>query len=1018
MWRASEERLFERFQQRRDAASLARVFDRTAPALLRVATHLVRDRHVAEDLVQQTFVAAIEQAERWDRERGLFPWLVGILTNRARLHRRAERRAADPERLEERVVAEPGDRAADRELQAAVASAIDQLGETYRPVLTLHLFHGLNAKEIAAALGRPAGSVRTQLVRGLERLRRSLPIGLGLALTATAPAVAAIRQRVLASAAPHLDAAATGAAAATLLLGGPLMKKWLLLVPIALIGVLVYWQSAATPAGVVPEAAARTPTAATAALPDGDPDPAEDPAAAAPIERSEADLVAAGDVGTGSLVVHVAFEHQGLDAAGVWVRMRPEPWTREGPRFGERVDQAGQVRFDGIPPGRWLVEAETVSLDAKATLDVAAGDELEQHLTLDAALAVPVRVVDDMQRPVADAEVWVSMHYGGRVWPMEVTARLAGRTDVNGRTTVAAGSDAVVGARKAGHAASPASLVEATLGGEVLLMLTPGPGAIRGFALDDDGQPVPHATLYLTTRGFDEPTTSRSADGREARSIATVYTHAAADGSFALEGLLPGSYRLWGIARGVLDARLDVDVHAFEATSLRVVMRRSVPVKVRTVRPDGTPIGGLMVFGRDPQGQVVGGGSITDPNGVFSFAAPRDGYHVEIKRDQTLLAERRSEAPLTGPVAFDVVIDEHLLVRGRLLDEQGRGIAGWRIVAVADGAPDSDAQRALALAFDQRTDEHGNFELWGQLQQPLQLATSGTRYGSRGMVRRRAIAVGSDDLEIVVPTGKLPRSTLRGRVVDAAGKPLVDATVQRLAGNQPELPCEQGVFVVEGLTHGDQSLHVTAPGYGSRRLKFDLQQLDQDVGDVVLQRAVELRVRPDFGGTEWLGPLPRASFRTADGTSLWPQPTATADGDELVFRSLPPGSYVLHPHRDEQIATEPLAFELVAGAAKKLTWPVRVGRKRMLRFRPPADQPVLPDTMLTVRIVAADDRVVRDQQVKPWRGAWVLRDALEPGSYRVTATSAAGHSFAGTFDVRLDQGTSEQDMTVDVPPKR
>ena len=122
MWHASEERLFERFRHKRDAGSLARVFDRTAPALLRVALHLSHDRHIAEDLLQQTFLAAIEQADRWDRERGLFPWLVGILTNRARLHRRAQQRTPDPARLPERNPARPEESASSRELEAGSAS--------------------------------------------------------------------------------------------------------------------------------------------------------------------------------------------------------------------------------------------------------------------------------------------------------------------------------------------------------------------------------------------------------------------------------------------------------------------------------------------------------------------------------------------------------------------------------------------------------------------------------------------------------------------------------------------------------------------------------------------------------------------------------------------------------------------------------------------------------------------------------------------------------------------------------
>src|SRR5688572_26474702 len=178
MARHPEDALFERFRQLREPAALAKVFDLVAPDLLRIALHLCGRTADAEDVVQQTFLAAIERASSWDSARGLFPWLVGILTNQARLLRRAGARTPDPALLPQREVEGPRELAERAELDQAITRAVEALGEIYRPVLHLHLYHGLNAKEIAAALGRPAGSVRTQLVRGLTQLRRALPVGL------------------------------------------------------------------------------------------------------------------------------------------------------------------------------------------------------------------------------------------------------------------------------------------------------------------------------------------------------------------------------------------------------------------------------------------------------------------------------------------------------------------------------------------------------------------------------------------------------------------------------------------------------------------------------------------------------------------------------------------------------------------------------------------------------------------------------------------------------------------------
>ncbi len=53
-----------------------------------------------------------------------------------------------------------------------------------------------------------------------------------------------------------------------------------------------------------------------------------------------------------------------------------------------------------------------------------------------------------------------------------------------------------------------------------------------------------------------------------------------------------------------------------------------------------------------------------------------------------------------------------------------------------------------------------------------------------------------------------------------------------------------------------------------------------------------------------------------------------------------------------------------------------------------------------------------------WKGKWVLRHAFVPGSYRATGQSAAGHSFDGKFEVRLDQGTGEKDSQIEIPVKR
>ena len=172
MFPRTVELAFERFRQKRDAKALAIVFDRTAPELLRVGRHLAPTPGDAEDLVQATFLTAIEAVDSHQRGRPVLPWLLGILANQARESRRRTRRRPDPARLRGDVVVDVEGEVATAELERELAKAIGELPEVYRPVLRLWFEHGLEAREIAATLERPAGTVRAQVSRGIELLRQ------------------------------------------------------------------------------------------------------------------------------------------------------------------------------------------------------------------------------------------------------------------------------------------------------------------------------------------------------------------------------------------------------------------------------------------------------------------------------------------------------------------------------------------------------------------------------------------------------------------------------------------------------------------------------------------------------------------------------------------------------------------------------------------------------------------------------------------------------------------------------
>lgn len=216
------ERLFLRYRATGDVDALGRCFDRAAPALLRVARHVSGSKESAQDLLQATFLTAMEKASTYDPARPLLPWLTGILVRHAAWARRTGGRTPDPDRLDVPLPRDPADLVSEDEVNDVVERAIATLPARYRPLVVARLRDGARGVDLARSTGQSAGVVRMQLHRGLLLLRRALPASLVPSLAFflwSRRALAATRAEVLA------HAGAPGAAAATSLLGGMLVAK-------------------------------------------------------------------------------------------------------------------------------------------------------------------------------------------------------------------------------------------------------------------------------------------------------------------------------------------------------------------------------------------------------------------------------------------------------------------------------------------------------------------------------------------------------------------------------------------------------------------------------------------------------------------------------------------------------------------------------------------------------------------------------------------------------------------------
>lgn len=170
---------------RHDPAAVAATYDRYAERLLGFCTGMLRDPHEAADALHDTILVAAERIGQLRDPERLRPWLYAIARTQclARLRRRERTAVAeDPTTLAGgRAMAADPDRAGDGarvaeggEAAELVWAAAEGLDEGDRVLLELHLRHGLDGGELAAAAGVKPGQISMATGRMRERLERAL----------------------------------------------------------------------------------------------------------------------------------------------------------------------------------------------------------------------------------------------------------------------------------------------------------------------------------------------------------------------------------------------------------------------------------------------------------------------------------------------------------------------------------------------------------------------------------------------------------------------------------------------------------------------------------------------------------------------------------------------------------------------------------------------------------------------------------------------------------------------------
>lgn len=940
-----------------------------------LARRLVRDAHLAEDVAQDAWTAAMRGAPQ---RASLGAWLGGVTrklslkalrSNERRLRREFGSTAPETPPSTDALVAQEAAR-------RAVADAVLALPDATRTVIVWRFFDGLSPGAIARRLGEPVETVRTRIKRGLDRLRQSLDSTHGGDGRAWCAALAPLAFAKTSSA--GIGAILTGVAAMNTSVKVGIGVAAL----VAVTWTFVPWFESPAPLPI--ELVERSSAAAPSI--DGERDVAPiSRVAAVPASTVDAstplatdDNVSAQETSRVDVTLRARWASDGSPAAGIGIHF-------VGDLAGARssIPTAYETRSDGsvvVPNVKFGTAVYEFDRGSGSTLEIDATHH-EFDVVVPTGLRVSGRVVDSSGQPVADALIR-SQGLG-----MNPAGFTLARSGPDGTFVIRdLSQQRPLGAVKVGYSPSPFVFVQGAASGERQLNLTlrPGGADVDVVVLSPEGRPVAGAIVVLQPPGN---AMVQLEDGSLALDAATTAATTDRTGRARFIGVRDGDH-------GVTIALPPFAEHVEHWTLIRgrnaervVTLDHGVRVFGRVADRGGRPAIGAYVE-RKPSTWFSGGGVYADDEGRYEMTGvPRT--------PQTF---RANSMPM-GSQSLDVTLGEGEHERrvdftlssaaswiGSVVDDQGAPLVGWIV------RPMPDPPVAGFNGGQAYTGDDGRFMIVETEAVPQRLevlphdAPTNLPTFAHGPIEPSGEAV-----TIVVPTAKLARMQVVGRVVDGNGDGVVGVEVfaHRAevdgGGFAWSRADEAGAFRVGPLTPGTFTLAIRAPGFASfvASHTFPTTAETWDLGDVMLAAGGQILAHverlPDETGNPWISVL-----RESDG-GLVGTYAGASDG---IVRSdlLPPGRYrVCVGSWDRAWSTR--VVDVTVNAVTEFTCPARKGTRATLRVN------VASGTKRVELFVEAHPGVriaASEAHTDPRTGIAAQIFALEPGSYRAVARGPSG----------------------------
>jgi RNA polymerase sigma-70 factor (ECF subfamily) len=757
--------------------------------LSRLARKLVGDPVEADDVVQDTWIAALKS--RPERGTPLRPWLTAVARNFARMRRRAEsaREVRERTRARDEDTATPAELAGRLEAQRALVEALARLREPYRSTVLLAYFEHRTSEEIAQRCSVSASTVRWRLKVAIDELRceleRERPGERSAWMLTIAPLA---RPRATSSSIPSAAVALQGAlvmsnvvkigaaAAAAVLIAAGLMYSGVL--PTA-------WNGA-------PAQAPMTVTFAPIAQPESETMPEFQPSSreALEAERTATDAASAPSSTAeteGPAVVDARLlDEAGNPIAGGTLSSPADPGE---PGSAARSDGDGRVRLELILreelPSRALEAAAIGYATHFERRRIAPGEKIHLgDLVLVPGGSVMGRVVD-ADRVAVDG-VTVALD-GSNVPQSEVERRRRFPFRPNGvplATTSSDGSFEIAGvpagfvrltAGRDGWLTTYAAPVEVRAGQtsqgvELVLERVPADETISGIVVDPEGTPFAHAMVSYrsVSPGGESGLVYADENGRFEILVIRSEAH-------DLNALDPESAHAGALAEHIVAGTHDI-----------VLQLRALPrIEVVVHSTDGVPIESFMAIAYDPDGAPTGDATGPGPHagGRATLAPPTARFLVHVEAPGFALGKK---GPFVGdaPERIDFALAAVPSLHGRVLAD-GAPVEGARIAAFQqdDGRHEKDGFR---VDRDPREVTHTSSDESGEFLLTL-------RKGGRFVLRASAPDRAPSELEL---EDYDPRSGLSGVTLELTRGGSIEGHVLVPPGREPA-----GVIV--GFSRGD-----------------------------------------------------------------------------------------------------------------------------------------------------------------------------------------------------------------------